>query len=163
VRFGVRADVKRFRPDAAVRLGELNIKEDYALNPVSLQQAGQRRDAAAASSEAKKKEEGREKSRADEAAKAQAEEDDGEDDVPDMEAFEEDNLEEDPAALPASKAQRAPAAGGDMLRAVEPEEEFVRTRTYDLSIAYDKYYQTPHVYLFGWARARSDRARGCHR
>jgi len=30
----------------------------------------------------------------------------------------------------------------------------VRTRTYDISIAYDKYYRTPRVYLFGYDEHR---------
>lgn len=63
---------------------------------------------------------------------------------PDMNAFEdEDNLveDEDEAALP-----------GNYLRAEEPDEgdTLVHTRTYDLSITYDKYYQTPRVWLFGY-------------
>ncbi len=30
------------------------------------------------------------------------------------------------------------------------EEETVRTRTYDLHITYDKYYQTPRLWIFGY-------------
>jgi len=40
------------------------------------------------------------------------------------------------------------------LRATEPEDNIVKTRTYDLSITYDKYYQTPRVYLFGYDEHR---------
>mmetsp|Transcript_8502 Transcript_8502/g.35486 ORF Transcript_8502/g.35486 Transcript_8502/m.35486 type:complete len:302 (-) Transcript_8502:81-986(-) len=73
-------------------------------------------------------------SAAPEAASAAA--DDGSDsdsDVPDMEDFDEENLEEDdPAAL----------AG--------QEDNILRTRTYDLHITYDKYYKTPRVWLFGY-------------
>jgi ubiquitin-like-conjugating enzyme ATG3 len=58
---------------------------------------------------------------------------------------EEDNLvQDDEAAL-------APAAG--YLVASEPDDAddaILRTRTYDLSITYDKYYQTPRVWLFGY-------------
>jgi ubiquitin-like-conjugating enzyme ATG3 len=54
-----------------------------------------------------------------------------------MEEFDEgDNLEdEDPSAL-----------------AKEPEDSdlILKTRTYDISITYDKYYQTPKVWLFGY-------------
>lgn len=32
----------------------------------------------------------------------------------------------------------------------EPEDGIVHTRTYDVSISYDKYYQTPRVWLFGY-------------
>jgi len=40
------------------------------------------------------------------------------------------------------------------LRATEPDDNIVRTRTYDLSITYDKYYQTPRVFLFGYDERR---------
>ena len=30
------------------------------------------------------------------------------------------------------------------------EDSIVKTRTYDLSITYDKYYQTPRMWLFGY-------------
>ncbi|KAI8999900.1 autophagocytosis protein [Hyaloraphidium curvatum] len=36
-----------------------------------------------------------------------------------------------------------------------PGENILRTRTYDLSITYDKYYQTPRVWLFGYAEDRT--------
>jgi ubiquitin-like-conjugating enzyme ATG3 len=39
--------------------------------------------------------------------------------------------------------------------ATEPEDHIVRTRTYDLSITYDKYYQTPRVWLYGYDEART--------
>ncbi len=46
-------------------------------------------------------------------------------------------------------------AGSSYLRAVEPEDNIVHTRTYDISITYDKYYQTPRVYLFGYDERRN--------
>jgi ubiquitin-like-conjugating enzyme ATG3 len=53
-------------------------------------------------------------------------------DIPDMADFEVDDAcaatEADEAALP-------------YLIATEPEDTIMRTRTYDLSISYDKYYQ----------------------
>lgn len=59
---------------------------------------------------------------------------------------EEDNLvQEDEAAL-------GPASGSYLV-ASEPDDAddaILRTRTYDLSITYDKYYQTPRVWLFGY-------------
>ncbi|KAI9592440.1 autophagocytosis associated protein [Syncephalis fuscata] len=58
-----------------------------------------------------------------------------EDDFDDC-AIEED---EDPAAL----------QQGDI-----DEDNILRTRTYDLSITYDKYYQTPRVWLFGYDEHR---------
>ena len=38
------------------------------------------------------------------------------------------------------------AAGG--------ESGIVQTRTYDLNITYDKYYQTPRLWLFGYNEVR---------
>lgn len=66
-------------------------------------------------------------------------------DAPDLSSFEEeDNLVEDEAAL---------GGGGGYLVASEPDDAndaILYTRTYDLSITYDKYYQTPRVWLFGY-------------
>lgn len=73
-------------------------------------------------------------------------------DFPDMEA-----VEDDDAALPAPSHQADVHAGGPKqpyLRAEEPEDNIVKTRTYDLSIVYDKYYRTPRVYLFGYDEHR---------
>lgn len=58
----------------------------------------------------------------------------------------EENEDGDEAAL-------GPGAGGSYLMASEPDDAddaILRTRTYDLSITYDKYYQTPRVWLFGY-------------
>lgn len=67
--------------------------------------------------------------------------------APDLSSFEEeDNLVEDEAAL-------GPLGGGaGYLVASEPDDNdaILYTRTYDLSITYDKYYQTPRVWLFGY-------------
>jgi ubiquitin-like-conjugating enzyme ATG3 len=40
------------------------------------------------------------------------------------------------------------------LRAVEPDDPIIRTRTYDISIVYDKYYRTPRIFLFGYDEYR---------
>ncbi|KAJ2821501.1 E2-like enzyme [Coemansia furcata] len=71
------------------------------------------------------------------------------DEIPDIddelegfEAAEEDN---DPAAA-AHVAPAATAASGSN----GDEDKILRTRTYDISITYDKYYQTPRVWLFGY-------------
>ena len=45
--------------------------------------------------------------------------------------------EEDPSALPSSAAAN-----------------IVRTRTYDVSLTYDKYYQCARVWLYGYSEAR---------
>ncbi|KAG9142147.1 hypothetical protein Leryth_007586 [Lithospermum erythrorhizon] len=69
-----------------------------------------------------------------------------EEDIPDMAEFvESDNvIESDPATL-----------GNTYLVAHEPDDDnILRTRTYDLSITYDKYYQTPRVWLTGYDESR---------
>lgn len=67
-------------------------------------------------------------------------------DIPDMADFEEaDNLVE------------ADLAGfqSTYLVAHEPDDDnILRTRTYDVSITYDKYYQTPRVWLTGYDESR---------
>jgi len=61
------------------------------------------------------------------------------DDVPDLENWKEENLivEEDPASLQKKE-----------------EDNILKTRTYDISITYDKYHQTPKVWLFGYNENR---------
>jgi len=63
-------------------------------------------------------------------------------DIPDMDDFgvEETEEEEDPTILTVSK---------------ESESNTLRTRTYDLMLTYDKYYQTPKVWLFGYDEYRN--------
>eukprot|EP00931_Biecheleriopsis_adriatica_P115334 TRINITY_DN91140_c0_g1_i1.p1 TRINITY_DN91140_c0_g1~~TRINITY_DN91140_c0_g1_i1.p1 ORF type:complete len:333 (+),score=76.35 TRINITY_DN91140_c0_g1_i1:65-1063(+) len=43
--------------------------------------------------------------------------------------------------------------GGDYIVAEAPDAHIVKTRTYDLSITYDKYYRTPRLWLFGYNEA----------
>lgn len=52
-------------------------------------------------------------------------------------------------------AEAAPAFGGgsDYIVAEAPDAHIVKMRTYDLSITYDKYYQTPRLWLFGYSEA----------
>ncbi|KAL3714082.1 hypothetical protein ACJRO7_006083 [Eucalyptus globulus] len=69
-----------------------------------------------------------------------------EEDIPDMAEYEDpDNLiETDPATLQTT-----------YLVAHEPDDDnILRTRTYDVSITYDKYYQTPRVWLTGYDESR---------
>eukprot|EP00980_Cylindrotheca_fusiformis_P013298 scaffold3380_cov106-Cylindrotheca_fusiformis.AAC.3 len=56
-----------------------------------------------------------------------------EDEYADMDAFEDDNILQDDAAVDVSA----------------DEDHTVKVRTYDLSITYDKYYQTPRVWMIG--------------
>jgi len=66
-----------------------------------------------------------------------SDDDEGDDDnIPDIETFEGENLVEDDAAT-----LKPPPV---------EEDNILRTRTYDLTITYDKYYQTPRVWLFGY-------------
>lgn len=61
----------------------------------------------------------------------------------DMEAFVESGMLEDAATIdPAVK------------KSVKSGGEIVSTRTYDLNITYDKYYQTPRLWLFGYDESR---------
>jgi len=53
-----------------------------------------------------------------------------------------------------SASSAAASSAEPYFRAVEPEDNIVKTRTYDLSIVYDRYYQTPRVYLFGYDEHR---------
>ncbi|KAH7352991.1 hypothetical protein KP509_19G073900 [Ceratopteris richardii] len=65
---------------------------------------------------------------------------DNDDDVPDMSDF----IENDDATIETSYPT-----------AQEPDEDnILRTRTYDVSITYDKYYQTPRVWLTGYNESR---------
>jgi ubiquitin-like-conjugating enzyme ATG3 len=61
-----------------------------------------------------------------------------EDEYADMDAFEDDNILQDDAAVAADVNH----SGGDV-------DHTVKVRTYDLSITYDKYYQTPRVWMIG--------------
>ncbi|XP_043813796.1 autophagy-related protein 3 isoform X2 [Manihot esculenta] len=69
-----------------------------------------------------------------------------EEDIPDMTDYEDPNnlIETDPATLHST-----------YLVAHEPDDDnILRTRTYDVSITYDKYYQTPRVWLTGYDESR---------
>lgn len=73
--------------------------------------------------------------------------------LPDFSDLDAALAEEDPAARPAGGT--APLFGGlgdgdGYVVAEAPDANIVRTRTYDLSITYDKYYQTPRLWLFGY-------------
>lgn len=72
--------------------------------------------------------------------------------LPDFSDLDAALAEEDPAAAsaPAAASSAGAPGGGGYLVADAPDEHVVRTRTYDLSITYDKYYQTPRLWLFGY-------------
>lgn len=64
--------------------------------------------------------------------------DNADEEIPDIGAL---DLEEDEAALPAARPY---------LKAEEPEDNIIKTRTYDLYITYDQYYQVPRFWLVGF-------------
>ncbi|KAI9098864.1 autophagocytosis associated protein [Phlyctochytrium arcticum] len=66
------------------------------------------------------------------------------DDIPDMDEEEEMVEEDDPAALQQSTSPSKTVDGKN-------DDKILKTRTYDISITYDKYYQTPRVWLFGYS------------
>jgi len=70
--------------------------------------------------------------------KKEEDDDDDDGDIPDMEDFNvEDNLvEEDPATVATTISN------------------IQKTRTYDISITYDKYYLTPKIWLFGYSESQ---------
>ncbi|KAF5839299.1 autophagocytosis protein AUT1-like protein [Dunaliella salina] len=81
-----------------------------------------------------------------EGGKAAADEDDDCPDISELELGQAD----DEAALPSTAGQSQPG----YLRAEEPEDNIVRTRTYDLYITYDQYYQVPRLWLVGFDESR---------
>ena len=50
--------------------------------------------------------------------------------------------------------ERPPAAYDGVARPVWFGSDIVRTRSYDLTVTYDKYYQTPRLWLFGYDEVR---------
>merc|ERR1712117_939523 len=68
--------------------------------------------------------------------KTSSREEDSDEEAVDMEEFVESGMLEDAATIDIKKE----SSGG----------EIVATRTYDLNITYDKYYQTPRLWLFGY-------------
>ncbi|XP_065495641.1 ubiquitin-like-conjugating enzyme ATG3 isoform X2 [Caloenas nicobarica] len=84
---------------------------------------------------------------------ASCEDDDDEDEgeAADMEEYEESGLlETDDATLDTRQIVEANKAKVD----VGGEDAILQTRTYDLYITYDKYYQTPRLWLFGYDEQR---------
>jgi ubiquitin-like-conjugating enzyme ATG3 len=70
--------------------------------------------------------------------------------LPDFSDLDAQLAEEDPASrADAASSAETPGATGYLI-ADAPDVHVVRTRTYDLSITYDKYYQTPRMWLFGY-------------
>jgi ubiquitin-like-conjugating enzyme ATG3 len=72
--------------------------------------------------------------------KEKPKEDEEGDEYTDMADYEDDNIMEDEAAVAAA--------------APEDDDNLVKVRTYDLSITYDKYYQTPRVWMMGYTSSK---------
>lgn len=81
------------------------------------------------------------------------EEEEEADEAGDMEAFEESGmLEQQDEATLIEKTKGDKESGEDI--GGTDSDEIVQTRTYDLHITYDKYYQTPRLWLFGYNEVR---------
>lgn len=74
------------------------------------------------------------------------EENDEDEGYADMEEYEDDNVIEDEAATTNVESGSEKFNGDDNL---------VKVRTYDLSLTYDKYYQTPRVWMMGYSSSDS--------
>ncbi|XP_045762869.1 ubiquitin-like-conjugating enzyme ATG3 [Maniola jurtina] len=80
--------------------------------------------------------------------------DDADDDeAEDMENFQESGLLDEVDPSTALSARKEPRATDKKPRQTDGDE-IVRTRTYDLHITYDKYYQTPRLWLIGYDEDR---------
>lgn len=73
----------------------------------------------------------------------------GDDEYADMEEFEDENVMEDEATAPSASVSDAKSNMNHY------EDNIMKVRTYDLSISYDKYYQTPRVWMMGYESADS--------
>ncbi len=86
--------------------------------------------------------------------------DDDDDDYVDLEGFEEDDLEGDDGFVFAGgdddkKPSSASSSSSAGAAAMAETSAVILTRRYDLSITYDKYYQVPRVWLFGYDEERA--------
>ncbi|GFH15703.1 autophagy-related protein 3, partial [Haematococcus lacustris] len=74
------------------------------------------------------------------------------DDIPDISELELAAADDEAALPPAIVA--ATQGRGNYLQAQEPPDTILRTRTYDLYITYDQYYQVPRLWLVGYDESR---------
>lgn len=88
------------------------------------------------------------------AAAAAAVQDDDDDEYADMEDFEDDNiLQEEDDDINAEQATTTTTAEGSNSNKNNHDDLIVKVRTYNLSITYDKYYQTPRIWMLGTSAA----------
>ncbi len=87
--------------------------------------------------------------------------DDDDDEYADMADFEDDDIMEDEAAVtsPAvtSSSSNTTTKSNNNNHDDNINNNILKVRTYDLSITYDKYYQTPRIWLMGYADDNSSR------
>jgi len=72
------------------------------------------------------------------------------DSIPDIDQ-EDYGVDEEPDSATLPSAHSQPGASGSK----SINEKILKTRTYDLTITYDKYYQTPRIWLFGYSESRN--------
>lgn len=77
------------------------------------------------------------------------EDDDDDDEYADMDAFEDDNILEDDAAAAVTTLDSQQSNATTTTAGAADQDHTIKVRTYDLSITYDKYYQTPRVWMIG--------------
>jgi len=71
------------------------------------------------------------------------------DEYADMEEFEDENVMEDEAAVSTNTTDKSSSNTSKF------DNNIMKVRTYDLSITYDKYYQTPRVWMMGYDSANT--------
>jgi len=81
-----------------------------------------------------------------------AESDDDDQEAVDMEDFIESGMADDDAAVDVETSKKSSTKKSD--GAAGGGGEIENVRTYDLNITYDKYYQTPRLWLFGYDENR---------
>jgi len=79
-----------------------------------------------------------------------AAQDDGDDEYADMEDFEDDNiLQEEDDDINAEQATTTTSTEESNANKNNNDDLIMKVRTYNLSITYDKYYQTPRIWMLG--------------
>lgn len=81
--------------------------------------------------------------------------DDDDDEYADMEEFEDDNVMEDEAMAPNASSTIESTTKATSNTSSDNNNNIMKVRTYDLSITYDKYYQTPRVWMMGYESSDS--------
>eukprot|EP00968_Pinguiococcus_pyrenoidosus_P016363 scaffold1578_cov286-Pinguiococcus_pyrenoidosus.AAC.3 len=61
--------------------------------------------------------------------------------------YEDSTLQVDDTTLPSATVM---ASGGEHIKVEQADDATIRTRRYDVSISYDKYWQSPRIWLFGY-------------